>query len=366
MTGPARRVPAAPVAKATLRDVSVLAGVSRMTVTRVFIRPEQVSPDTRARVQRAVEALGYVPDRAAGSLATRRSGFVGLVVPTVANGNFAALAEGLTEALRPAGYELLIGYTSYSLLEEERQVRTLLSRRPEALVLAAPHREPVLRQLGQAGVPVIEVAELPRRPIGHAIGFSNHAAGHAAASMLAGLGHTRIAALGPARGRDRRDLRGEARLRGFADALREARLPTTLVRADGEIPFAFRNGALAMGRLLDDAPQVEAVFAVSDLAAVGALMECRRRGVDVPGRLSLVGFGDFEIGQQVVPALSTVSVDFSDLGGRAGRMVVELLQRAGAPGDAGTAEGDRTIDLGFTVLARGTTRARPPPDAGTT
>ncbi len=358
MTGPARRVPAAPAPKATLRDVSVLAGVSRMTVTRVFIRPEQVLPATRARVQRAVDALGYVPDRAAGSLATRRSGFVGLVVPTVANGNFAALAEGLTEALRPAGYELLIGYTSYSLAEEERQVRTLLSRRPEALVLAAPHREPVLRQLGQAGVPVIEVAELPLRPIGHAIGFSNHAAGRAAAAFLIGLGHTRIAALGPARSRDRRDLRGEARLRGFADALRGARLPTDLVRADGEIPFAFRNGALAMARLLKAAPEVEAVFAVSDLAGVGALMECRRRGVDVPGRLSLVGFGDFEVGQQVVPALSTVSVDFADLGDRAGRLVVELLRQAAAGGD-------RIVDVGFTVVARGTTRTRTPA-AGTT
>ncbi len=355
MTGPARRVPAA---KPTLRDVSVLAGVSRMTVTRVFIRPEQVLPATRTRVRQAVEALGYVPDRAAGSLATRRSGFVGLIVPTVANGNFAALAEGLTEALRPAGYELLIGYTSYSLAEEERQVRTLLSRRPEALVLAAPHREPVLRQLGQAGVPVIEVAELPARPIGHAIGFSNHAVGRAAASFLVGLGHTRIAALGPARSRDRRDLRGEARLRGFADALRAARLPTELVRADGEIPFAFRHGALAMGRLLDAAPKVEAVFAVSDLAGVGALMECRRRGIDVPGGLSLLGFGDFEIGQQVVPALSTVSVDFGDLGNRAGRLAVELLQRAGTAGDEGDVQGDRTVDLGFTVVPRGTTRAR--------
>ena len=350
MTGPARRVPAAPGRKATLRDVSALAGVSRMTVTRVFIRPEQVLPQTRARVQQAVAALGYVPDRAAGSLATRRSGFVGLILPTVSNGNFASLAEGLTEALRPSGYELLTGYTSYSLAEEERQVRTLLSRRPEALVLAAPHREPVLRQLGQAGVPVIEVAELPPRPIGHAIGFSNHAVGQAAAAFLIGLGHTRIGALGPARGRDRRDLRGEARLRGFADALYAAGLPTDLVRADGEIPFAFRHGAQAMARLLDAAPELEAVFAVSDLVGVGALMECRRRGIAVPGELSLIGFGDFEIGQQVVPALSTVSVDFADLGDRAGRLVVELLQAGGA--------GHRIVDVGFRVVARGTTEAR--------
>ncbi len=90
-----------------------------MTVTRVFIRSDQVTPETRARVQNAVTELGYVPDRASGVLATRRSGFVGLLLPTPPNGNFAALAEGLTEQLRPAGYELLIGYTGYSMGEEE-------------------------------------------------------------------------------------------------------------------------------------------------------------------------------------------------------------------------------------------------------
>ncbi len=345
---------------ATLRDVSQLAGVSRMTVTRVLVHPDQVLPNTRARVQQALVQLGYLPDRAAGGLATRRSGFVGLVLPTLANGNFAALAEGLTEALRPAGYELLIGYTTYNLAEEERQVRTMLSRRPEALVLAASaHGKAVLRRLGHAGPPVIEIAELSEPPPGpamgfpsRAIGFSNHAVGEAAAAFLLGLGLRRLAALGPRQGTDRHDARGEARLQGFAAALRAADLPTDLVRADGEIPLSFHQGALAMAALLDAAPEVEGVFAVSDLAAVGALMECRRRGVAVPQRLSLLGFGDFEIGQQMVPPLSTIGVDFPDLGKRAGAMIVDLLRH-------GTTGGDERIDVGFNLIARGTTRAGP-------
>ena len=341
-----------PARKPTLRDVSQLAGVSRMTVTRVFIRPEQVLPQTRVRVQQAVAALGYVPDRAAGSLATRRSGFVGVVVPTLANGNFAALAEGLTESLRPAGYELLIGYTSYSMAEEERQVRTLLSRRPEALVLAgSAHRGSVGQQLTRAAIPVIEVADLPKQPIGHTIGFSNRAVGARAAEFLIGLGHTRIAALGPARQAGRRDVRGEARLTGFSQALRSARLPTDLVRGDGEIPLSFAEGGRMMGRLLDEAPDVQAVFAVSDLVAVGALMECHRRRVAVPGRLSLLGFGDFEIGQQTVPALSTISVDFANLGRQAGSLVADLLR----PSDTMSTRAPAWLDVGFDVIDRETT-----------
>lgn len=344
-----------------------------MTVTRVLTHPDQVLPQTRARVRQALIELDYLPDRAAGGLATRRSGFVGLVLPTLANGNFAALAEGLTEALRPAGYELLIGYTTYSLAEEERQVRTMLSRRPEALVLAASaHGKAVLRRLGHAGPPVIEIAELPeQRPVpaaglpahapglpARAIGFSNHAVGEAAAAFLIGLGLKRLAALGPRQGPDRHDTRGQARLQGFAAALRAAGLPTDLVRADGEIPLSFHQGALAMAALLDAAPDVEGVFAVSDLAAVGALMECRRRGVDVPQRLSLLGFGNFEIGQQMVPPLSTIGVDFPDLGKRAGAMIIELLRHRLTGADDPDLT-DQRVDVGFTLTARGTTRAGP-------
>ena len=345
--------------KATLRDVSRLAGVSRMTVTRALIRPDQVLPATRARVQLAVAQLGYLPDRAAGGLASRRSGFVGLVLPTLANGNFAALAEGLTEGLRSAGYELLIGYTTYSVAEEERQIRTILSRRPEALVLAAaPHSEVARRLLAHAAPPVIEIAELPEQPIGRAIGFSNYEVGQEAARFLIGLGHRRLAALGPTRSLDRFDTRGEARLRGFADAMRAAGLACDLIRADGDIPLSFEHGARSMAALLDAAPDVTAVFAISDLSAVGALMECRRRDIEVPAKLSLMGFGDFEIGRQMVPPLSTIGVDFRGLGQGAASMILDLLHRG--PGDEShggeSHGGDSKIDVGFTVIARGTTR----------
>lgn len=346
------------VLRPTVRDVSLLAGVSRMTVTRVFIRPDQVLPATRARVHRAVAELGYVPDRAAGGLATRRSGFVGLVLPTLANGNFAALAEGLTESLRPARYELLIGYTTYSAAEEERQVRTLLSRRPEALVLAAaPHTEAVRRLLAHAATPVIEIAELPSHPVHRVIGFSNHAVGAAAARFLIGLGHRRLAALGPRRCGDRLDTRGEARLDGFREALRAAGLAHDLIRRDGDIPLSFEQGARSMAALLDEAPDVEGVFAISDLSAVGALLECQRRGLAVPERLSLLGFGDFDIARQMLPPLTTIGVDFAGLGRRAGAMILELLR-------PGAGSGGGRIDVGFSLIARGTTRAASLPRKG--
>ena len=94
------------------------------------------------------------------------------MLPTLTNANFAAVAHGLTEALRPADYHLLIAYTDYSLGEEERQLKNLLARRPEAIVLTgAVHTRAASRMLLAADIPVIEIADLPRQPLGHAVAF---------------------------------------------------------------------------------------------------------------------------------------------------------------------------------------------------
>ena len=136
-TAPRAR-PGRATGRPTIRDVSQLAGVSRMTVSRVVRGLDIVVPETRDRVRKAIADLGYVPDRAAGSLASRRTGFIALMLPTLTNTNFAEVAHGLTEALRAADYQLLIAYTDYSVAEEERQLHQLLARRPEALVLTGP------------------------------------------------------------------------------------------------------------------------------------------------------------------------------------------------------------------------------------
>jgi len=119
---------ARPGRRPTIREVSRLAGVSHMTVSRVIRDLDLVQPETRARVHKAIADLGYVPDRAAGSLASRRTGFIALMLPSLTNTNFAAVAHGLTDALRLADYDLLIAYTEYSVSEEERQLKNLLAR----------------------------------------------------------------------------------------------------------------------------------------------------------------------------------------------------------------------------------------------
>ena len=331
----------------TIRDVSNLAGVSRMTVSRVISAPNLVQESTRDRVLRAIADLGYVPDKTAGSLSSRRTGFIALLLPTLTNANFSMTAHGLSEALRKDGYHLLIGYTDYDVVEEERQLTNLLGRRPEAIVLAgAVHGRAAARLLLSADIPVLEIADLQRRPIQHAIGFSNYDVGRTAARFLIERGFRRIGAVAAAQDGSVGDYRGEERMRGFEDELRLSGIATNLVLRHGRAPVSYSHGAAAIAILLDREPAIEAVFAVSDMSAVGVIMECQRRGISVPGDLSVMGFGDFEIGREINPGLTTIHVDFHALGRRAGELLLELLA------DDLDLESSQVIDVGLSLVDR--------------
>lgn len=341
--------------KPTMRDVCKLAGVSTMTVSRVLGDPEKVSPETRLKVLRAIEQIGYVPDQNAGSLSSSKSHFVALILPTLTNSNFGDTAEGLTEILGRAGYQPLIGYSRYSLDQEEAVIRAMLARRPDAIVVAgAEHTKSTTLMLHQSGVPVIEIWDRPHQPIDISVGYSNEEAGRLAARHLISLGHRKIAALGASESGQGRDFRGEQRLSGFAAALLEAGLSDELVICEGDIPVSFTHGAKAMRQLLQHAPDVEAVFAVSDLSAVGAVMECHRAGIRVPEQISIMGFGNFEVGRQCVPSLTTISIDAQLIGRRTGQILLDLLDTK----TPASLQRPAVIDLGFELLIRGSTAAR--------
>jgi len=120
----------------------------------------------------------------------------------------------------------------------------------------------------------------------------------------------------------------------------------------GEPPVQYSHGAGGLSVLFEREPQLEAVFAVSDLAAVGAMMECRRRGIEIPSQLSLVGFGDFDIAAEMVPPLTTIAVEFDELGRKTGQLLLEIL--GGTKPDSAA----RVTDVGVRLIQRGTTPSR--------
>jgi LacI family transcriptional regulator, gluconate utilization system Gnt-I transcriptional repressor len=307
----------------TMADVARLAGVSPMTVSRAFKTDSSVSDATRDAILKAADDLGYVFDSTASSLRSQRTDFIAVTIPSINNANFAETVRGLSEGLKPRGLQILLGYTDYDMAEEERLIEQFLRRRPEAIVVTGGRHTPrARRMLENAGIPVIETWDLPDDPVGHVIGFSNAGAVRGMVDHFVAQGLSRIAFIG---GDTTRDTRGADRRVGFIAAMQAHGLDATRLIAAGAPPISMREGAEAMGRLLETLPDTQAVICVSDLSAFGALTECQRRGIAVPGRLWIAGFGDYEIAGIAVPALTTINPFPREIGARTAELILDVL-----------------------------------------
>ena len=306
----------------TMHDVARAAGVSPMTVSRAFKTDALVNEQTRARIMAAADKLGYVLDSTASSLRSQKTDFVAVTVPSINNANFADTVGALSEKLKPRGLQILLGYTNYDVHEEERLIAQFLRRKPQAVIVTGGQHTPRTRQmLENAAVPVIETWDLPAQPLCHVVGFSNAQAVQAMVDHFVAQGLTRIAFIG---GDADRDTRGLDRRRGFQAAMQRHGLEGRLIAA-GTPPISMREGAEAMGSLLETAPDTEAVICVSDLSAFGALSECQRRGVAVPGQISIAGFGNFEVSGICVPSITTIDPSPARIGELAAEVLCDVL-----------------------------------------
>jgi LacI family gluconate utilization system Gnt-I transcriptional repressor len=307
-----------------MADVAERAGVSAMTVSRALRKGGSISETTRRKIMNAVDELGYVLDQRAGTLSSKRSGFIVALVPSINSSNFADTARGVTEAIENTGLQLILGYTDYQIEKEERLVESMLMRRPEGIIVTGGrHADRTRRLLEAAGVPVVETWDLPAEPIEHVVGFSNAASTNALVHHLHARGYRRIGFLG---GTSNRDTRGADRRLGYLQAVEQLGLPRGRVVSFGKPPISMEQGGEAIVRLLSQWPDVDAVVCVSDLSAFGALMECHRRNWAVPGRVAIAGFGDFEVARCSFPRITTVSVDAFEIGRAAGDLLLRAIE----------------------------------------
>ncbi|WP_373561961.1 LacI family DNA-binding transcriptional regulator [Cupriavidus plantarum] len=328
-----------------MSDVARVAGVSKMTVSRV-LAGHRVADKTRERVRQAIDKLGYVADAAAGALSSGRSEFVAVLVPSLSSSNFSDTVRGLTTALEPHGLQLLLGDTDYALDREERLVRSLLRHQPRCIALTgAQHTDATRKLLERSGIPVVEMWDLPSQPIDTAVGFSNVRAARAMVRHLADRGYRRIGFLG---GASALDTRGLDRLKGYRAEIKALGLGEPRVVRLGDSPITMSHGAPAMAALLSQWPDTDAVMCVSDMSAFGAIMECHRRGLSVPGDMAVAGFGNFEVAACCHPTITTVSVDPYGIGLRTGQALLAALEAR----DAGVEAASQSIRIDFEIVAR--------------
>lgn len=325
-TGPAKRARRGH-GRPTLHDVARVAGVTRITVSRFLREPELVAEETAARIERAIAQVGYVPNRQAGQLASTNSQMVAALIPNVGHSIFAETIQGLAEGLANTGHELLLAATGYSMEREEAQLRALTGWSPGALIVTGRHHSPgalrLMRQVQAAGTPVIEIWDhSPRAKSGFAqIGFNHHDVGRAMAAHLIERGHKALAYVDSGVAED---FRAHERGEGFVEAARAAGVKVKLLRAStGD---AFDAGRQVLDRLIAPAKQrVTAAAFANDHLACGVLLEAETRKLSVPRDLAVLGFGDFPLGRQMRPSLSTVRPPRAEIGRAAAEAALRAL-----------------------------------------
>jgi len=305
-----------------IRDVARHAGVSTASVSRALNQPQTVSTATRAKVQAAISALGYIPDAAARALASRRTRTIGAIIPTVANAMHAAGIEALQQYLSQQDYLLLLATSGYDPQAEYRQAQNMVSRGVDALVLRGNNHTAALRQLLAARrIPYVNVGVYQPDQPDPCIGVNNEDATWRATNYLLDLGHTRI---GMVAALSAHNDRASARVAGVRRALagRGLTLPEAWY---AEVRYQLDDACQAARVLLAREPRPTAILGGNDVLAYGVLLQAERCGLRVPRDLSVMGFDDLEWSRHLHPGLTTMHSPADETWTRAGEYLLRHL-----------------------------------------
>ncbi len=307
----------------TLLDVAKAAGVSTATVSRCLNLPDQVAEKTRLKVQSAVDTLGYSPNFGAKVMAARRTNTIGAIIPTMENAIFARGLQAFQEELRLHGFTMLVASTSYRAEIEEEQIRSLVARGADALLLIGHERAPEIYDFLEAqGIPALVTWTFDPESKRPSVGFDNRAAMLEMATKVIDLGHRRLALISAELAQNDRV---KARLRGLQDAMRAAEMPVESLQIV-ETAYGIEEGAAAFDAIMTSDKKPTAIFCGNDVLAAGALRRARELGVKIPDDVSIIGFDDMELAQIVYPPLTTVHVPHRDMGRQAGLALARLVK----------------------------------------
>jgi LacI family gluconate utilization system Gnt-I transcriptional repressor len=289
-----------------------------MTVSRVLRNRGDVSDTTREKVLGAAKALGYVPNKIAGALASQRVNLVGVIIPSLSNLVFPEVLSGISAELEDTGLQPVMGVTNYSPAKEEAVLYEMLSWRPSGVIIAGlEHTDTARAMLENAGVPVVEIMDVDGVGVDSVVGISHRRAGLQMAETIVAAGYRHIGFLGTKMPEDHR---ARKRLEGFKEGLAAAGLQLT----DEE--FYSGGSALLKGREMTEAilkrsPQLDFLYYSNDMIGAGGLLWCLDNGIDVPGRVGLAGFNGVDLLDGLPRRLATMDACRREIGRKAAEII---------------------------------------------
>ena len=321
---PGDDVPVTPPRPVTLADIAREAGTSASTASRALSGRGYVSPVARDRLVAVAQRLGYVPNASARTLKQKTSRVVGVVVSDLGNQFYARLAAGIEQALREAGYQMMLLGDNSEADEELAAARAFLAMRAPGVIMT-PVDGAATRLLAAQGVAVVEVdRQLADVPCDSVV-IDNEGGARTATAHLLEHGHRRIGLLVVAT-----DWTSDAgRLRGYRAAHAAAGVPVD-ERLVLRIPFQDAAAEERIGRLLDERAPT-ALFAANNLLAEQAWNVLRRRRLRLPDEISLVGFDDVPWMAMVEPGITVVSQPTVEMGARAAGLLLRRVEQPHSP-----------------------------------
>jgi len=309
----------------TQTDVAKLAGVSTATVSRVINERGVVTEDVRVKVQRAIDALQYIPNAGARALALQRSGTLGAIIPTLNNAIFAEGINAFERAAGALGYTLILAVSHEQPSEHARQVMRMIERGVDGLLLVGnDHESEVFARLEKTATRHVCTWAFDMRARAPNIGFDNAQAMHDVVDHLLALGHRQVGMLA---GKSERNDRARERIQGVVGRLNFHGVPLPPKRIV-EVDYTIKASRKAFWELIDC--DVSAIICGNDVIATGALFEALKMGLRVPEDISITGFDDLALSAELHPALTSVQVGAQAMGEQAALALIDAVEK-GAP-----------------------------------
>ncbi len=332
------------IVKVTLQDVAREAGVSAITVSRALREPEKVSVALRDQILSVVDKMGYVPDLNARALASGTSTFIGVLLPSLSHPALSAVLSGIEARIRGTDYRIQYSNTHYDPEEELRQLRAFAAHSPAGVIVAGTERLENLEAIAnEAGCPIVQTVDASLKMSGIAVGIDHKKAAMAATRHMLSQGYRRIAILGCGH-----DIRVRRRQEGYCEVMQQAGLLDESMIIWQDAPPSIHLGSRLIRRFIEKRPDVDGVLCHSDDLALGVIFECQRLGIRVPEDFGICGFNDLEYAVTTEPPLTTIHVPRFDIGYTAADILITLSR--------GGQIKERTLDLGFELVVRQTTR----------